>query len=158
MFSVLHLTDVIARYFPGGMEGRSKDGPDAVTFGLESLLQSRSGFPIAGPLQEMLRRTADECSIRLPIDMDHLMSTSRTPHQSYRINDLIDACTRPTYTQPVKQINARYMSSFSTDWLDDGVNFGFPEPAAGSRLSIIQSAEERGAQSLMLISNLLNTG
>jgi hypothetical protein len=157
MFSILHLVDVIARFFPGGIEGGSKDGPEAIQFGLETLMQSRSGFPVAGPLQEMLRRTATECSIRLPRNMVDLMVSPRPPKQIYRMDDLIDACTRATYTQPVAEIHSKYGPSFSADWAIDGVFFGFQEPASGATRLRVPSAEERGAQSLMQISNLLNT-
>jgi hypothetical protein len=157
MFSILHLADVIARFFPGGIEGGSKDGPEAIQFGLETLMQSRSGFPVAGPLQEMLRRTATECSIRLPRNMVDLMLSPKPPKQIYRMDDLIDACTRPTYTQPVVEIHSKYAPSFSADWVIDGVSFGFQEPVSGATRMRIPSAEERGAQSLMQISNLLNT-
>jgi hypothetical protein len=157
MFSILHLVDVIARFFPGGIEGGSKDGPEAIQFGLETLMQSRSGFPVAGSLQEMLRRTATECSIRLPRNMVDLMVSPRPPKQIYRMDDLIDACTRPTYTQPVAEIHSKYAPSFSADWVIDGVSFGFQEPIFGATRLRIPSAEERGAQSLMQISNLLNT-
>jgi hypothetical protein len=157
MFSILHLADVIARFFPGGIEGGSKDGPEAIQIGLETLMQSRSGFPVAGPLQEMLRRTAAECSIRLPRNMVDLMVSPRPPKQIYRTDDLIDACTRRTYTQPVAEIHSKYIPSFSADWVIDGASFGFQEPVSGARRLRVPSAEERGAQSLMQISNLLNT-
>jgi hypothetical protein len=156
MFSVLHLSDTIARIFPGGMEGRSKDGPEAIQFGLEVLMQSAVGFPIAGPLQHMLRRSAEELSIRLPRSFDMVLSSKPTP-QIYRIDDLIDACTRPSYTQPIEEIIPRYMASFPADWAVEGASAGFHDPSSGARGLRIPSAEERGAQNLMHIRNLLNT-
>ncbi|KAF8861070.1 hypothetical protein BDZ45DRAFT_286779 [Acephala macrosclerotiorum] len=156
MFAVLHLSDTIARFFPGGIEGRSKDGPEAIQFGMEILMQSGAGFPVAGPLQEMLRRSAEECSIRLPRNLPDLMISSK-PQQVYRIDDLIDACTRPTYTQPINELISKYVPSFSEDWAVEGPSFGFPELASGARRLRVLSAEERGAQNLMHIRNLLNT-
>ncbi|KAF4628811.1 hypothetical protein G7Y89_g9344 [Cudoniella acicularis] len=157
MFSLLHLTDVVARFFPGGREGGSKDGPEAIYFAMESLMQSRTGLPVAGPLQEMLRRTANECSIRLPRNLSEIMSPPKPPKQMYCIDDLIDACTRPMYCQPVDRIHARYLPSFSADWVSEGPSFGFLELISGISRSRIPSAEERGAQSLMQIHNLLNS-
>jgi len=157
MFAVLHLADIIARFFPGGIEGRSKDGPEAIQFGMEALMQSRAGFPIAGPLQEMLRRTANECSIRLPRNLSEIMAAPTPPKQIYRMDDLIDACTRPSYIQPVDAIHLRYLPSLSADWAAEGASLGFLEPGSGSRRLRVTSAEERGAQSLMQIRNLLNT-
>jgi hypothetical protein len=75
----------------------------------------------------------------------------------YRVDDLIDACTRPSYTQPVTYIHSKYLPSLSADWVIDGPSFGFLEPIPGARRLRIPSAEERGAQSLMQIRNLLNT-
>jgi hypothetical protein len=155
MYSILHLSDLVARFFPGGVEGGSKDGPNAIQFGIEALIQSRTGFPVAGPLQEMLRRTAQECSIRFPLN--ELMAIPIPPKGVYRIDDLIDACTRPSYIQPVNEIHTRYLPSLSADWLAEGASFGFLEPGSGARRLRIPSAEERGAQSLMQIRNLLNT-
>jgi hypothetical protein len=158
MFAVLHLSDVVARFFPGGMEtGDSKDGPEAIHFGIEVLMQSRAGFPVAGPLQEMLRKTANECSIRLPRNLSDIMPPPRPQQQLYRLDDLIDACTRPTYSQPVKEIHRRYISSFSSEWASEGTSFGFLASASGLSRLRVPSAEERGAQSLMQIHNLLNT-
>jgi hypothetical protein len=158
MFAILHLADLVARFFPGGIEGGSKDGPEAIQFGLEALMQSRAGFPVAGPLQEMLQKTAKECSIRRPISPSDIIAAPALPPRAiYRIDDLIDACTRPSYTQPIEEIHSRYLPSISADWVAEGAALGFLEPGSGARRLRVPSAEERGAQSLMQIRNLLNT-
>jgi hypothetical protein len=155
MFSILHLSDLVARFFPGGAEGGSKDGPEAIQFGMEALMQSRAGFPVAGPFQEMLRRTAQDCSIRFP--MNELMATPILPKGVYRIDDLIEACTRASYIQPIHEIHSRYLPSISADWAAEGTALGFLGPDSGASRMKIPSAEERGAQNLMQIRNLLNT-
>jgi hypothetical protein len=157
MFAVLHLADTIARFFPGGIEGGSKDGPDAIQFGMEALMQSRAGFPVADPLQEMLRRTTNECSIRLPKNLADVAALARPPKAVYRTDDFIDACTRPTYTQPVNEIQLRYLPSLSADWVAEAASFGLLESGSRARGLRVPSAEERGAQRLMEIRNLLNT-
>lgn len=158
MFSVLHLSDVVARFFPGGIEGGGKDGPEALQFGLEALMESRMGFQVAGTLQEMLRRTAQECSIRLPRHEAELMAPPRgRPRQNFRMDDFIEACTRPSYSQPVVEIQHRYLTSFSNDWITESATFGFTQSTSGLGSGRPPSAEERGAQSLMQIRNLLNT-
>jgi len=154
MFSVLQLTDIIARFFPGGIEVGSKDGPEAIQL---ALAQSRVAFPLAGPLQEMLRRTTVAYGIRLPKSVMDLMVDPSQPNKSYRMDELVDACTRPSYIQPIAEIQAKYNPSIGVDWLAAGPEFGFVEPLSGSkRLRVVPSAEERGAQSLMQIRNLLN--
>lgn len=157
MFGILHLVDVIARFFPGGAEGSGKDGPEAIQFGLEALFESRSGCSIPSPLQEMLRRTAQECFIRLPPNTSELI-ISPLKNNSYYMDDMIDACTRPSYVQPISEINSRFTQSFSTEWATQAPSLGFREPTTSNRrLRKPPSAEERGAQNLMQIRNLLNT-
>lgn len=155
MFAILHLTDVVARFFPE-VEGSGKNGPEAVQFGMETLMESRVGFPVAGPFQEMLRRRAVNLSIALPENLYELMSTSGKP-QAYQLDDMFDACTRSNYIQPIPDIHKRYLPSFSADWASHGASFGFPEPSIDAKKLRPPSAEERGAQSLMQIRNLLNT-
>lgn len=154
MFAVVHLTDAIARFFPGGKEGGSKDGPDAITFGMDALIQSLVGFPIAGPLQELLRRTANELYIRLPRNLSEVMAPPKPPKPMYQLDDFVDACSRPTYSQPILEIRNRFGSGFAADWASEGASFGF---LRGPSRVHVPSAEERGAQSLMQIHNLLNS-
>jgi len=157
MLGVLHLVDIIARFFSSGVEGSGKDGPAAIQLGLEVLFESRGGCAISGPLQEMLRRTAVDCSIRLPPNTRDLFILP-LKNRSYHMDDLIDACTRPSYVQPISEINHRYTSTFAAEWASEAPSFGFREPTPDSRrLRYPPSAEERGAQSLMQIRNLLNT-
>jgi len=157
MFTILHLTDVVARFFPGGVEGPTKDGPDAVTFALEALSQSQVGFPVAGPFREMLRKTANDCSIRLPKNLDGFSTGRPSDVQAYRMDDMIDACTMPSYVQPVAEIHKKYPASFSADWLAEAHVCGFPSPESGNPRPAIPSVEERAAQNLMHIRNLLNS-
>jgi len=158
MFSILHLTDVVARFFPGGVEGPTKDGPNAVTFGLEALLKSQIGFPVAGPLREMLRKTANECSIRLPKNLDELSTSRRSSNvQIYRMDDMIDACTMPSFVQPVVEIHKKYPASFPADWLAEAEVCGFPKPESSNSRLALPSLEEKAAQNLMRIRNLLNS-
>jgi hypothetical protein len=156
MFSVLHLTDTIARFFPGGMEGDGKDGPEALQFGMEALMQSQPGFPVAGPLLELLRRTANECSIRLRHTPTVATGIQRLPKLVYGMDDFVDACTHPTYRIPVDEILSRYVASFASEWITEGPLFGLQEPVSGVRSFRVPSIEERGAQNLMQIRNLLN--
>jgi hypothetical protein len=155
MFGVLHLTDVICRFFSNTDDAPRKDGAMAIKFGIEVLMQSSPGFPVAGALQEMLRRTANECSVPIPNHISDLLAHRRPPKRGYGIDDLIDACMRPSYVQPADEIHQRYMASFSVDWMSSGSAYGFNEPQPGRRLRW-QTAEEKSAQTLMQISNLLN--
>ncbi|EPE31271.1 hypothetical protein GLAREA_12574 [Glarea lozoyensis ATCC 20868] len=159
MFSVLHLTGVIAQHFPGGVsgvgtEGSGTDGPEAIHLGIEALGQSRNGFPVAGPFQEMLRRTAAQENLLI-------MPPSPALKRIYRIDDFLDACTRPTYLQPFAEIHTRFHPSLKSQWVAEAATFRFIDSIL-SATNRVPSAEERGAQSLldmsgMSIRNLLNS-
>jgi hypothetical protein len=165
MFSVLHLCDIVARFFPTKIDAVTKDGPEAIQFGLEAIMQSRAGFPIAGTFQELLRRTGVECNIRMPRNLDDLLAPPirvPQPKPMYRMDDFIDACTRPSYKQPVTDIQNSFAPNFVADWVSEGPSLGFnatidrgARSLRGPRRS--DTEEERGAQNLMHISNLLNT-
>merc|ERR1712230_20355 len=62
-----------------------------------------------------------------------------------------------TYIQPVLEAHARYSACFSSDWIIEGPAYGFRESTFGIRRLRFPSAEERGAQSLMQVRNLLNS-
>lgn len=156
MFSLLHLCDVIVRYFPGKVDTSTKDGPEAVRFGLEVLMQSRQGFPIAGTFQELLRRTAIESSVQLPKNLIDLTTTVRHPSSTYIADDFINACTRPSYLQPVNDILAMFDMDFSADWVAQSPAFGFKEARIGAKDLRRSTTEERAAQDQMQISSLLN--
>ncbi|KAI9742923.1 MAG: hypothetical protein M1818_003652 [Claussenomyces sp. TS43310] len=158
MFAALHLCDVIARSFSGKNDTNTKDGPEAIIFGLECLLQSHAGFHIAGPLQELLRRSAIEYSIRLTPDINDVMALPGPGQRAvYELDDFIDACTRASYIQPIFDIQAKYSPRIATEWATEAPACGFLEAQPDSaRPRATESEEERGAQNLMRIRNLLN--
>jgi len=73
------------------------------------------------------------------------------------MDDFIDACTRPTYIQPVSNIHIKYMPAFSADWGLEGPLYGFRAPAPGERRRGVVLDKERGNRRLMEVHNLLNT-
>lgn len=146
MFSILHLCDAVARYFPNRVDGSSRDGTEVVMCGIEALTQSRVGFAVAGPLQEMLGRMAIECSIPLPRRLEELMP-SRSTGQEYGLDDMLDACCRASYVQPSHKIINRFNPQFSTDWVSKAYSYGFPVFAAEG--SSLRKSEEAGAQRLI---------
>lgn len=117
MFVILHLCDVITRFFPDEVNSTSKDGPEAMQFSMEALTQFRAGFPIAGSFQELLLRTAKECSVCLLSD---LIALPRPPKMAYMMDDFINAYTRPAYGQLVDDIHLKYQPTFAVDWTAEG--------------------------------------
>lgn len=157
MMALLHLCDSFVRFFATENDETAKDAVEAVQVGLEALQQSRVGFPIAGPFQDMLRRSSLECHVRLPPNMDDLLHPAQMK-ATYRVDDFIEACTRPTYVQPVKDIQRRLHPNFKSEWdnLSAEYAFGVPDATARNQQQIVRSAEERGAQHLMDIKNLVD--
>lgn len=153
MFAILHLCDVIVRFFPGKADASTKDGSEAIQFGMESLMQSYAGFPIAGTFQELLKRAALDCSVPLPSNWIDLMAPSRLPRPIYRADDFIDALTRLSYLQPIADIEIRLEPSFSSDWDAQSASLGFAKYGKSLRRT---DDEEQAAQHLMQISKLLN--
>ena len=45
IFAILHLSNVVTRFFPDKVNSTSKGGPEAMQFGMEALTQSRAGVP-----------------------------------------------------------------------------------------------------------------
>jgi len=156
IFTLMHLCDVVARFFPDKVDSSSKDGSEAVQFIMKVLSQSHASYPITGIFEELLRKSVSQCSLRLSSDVNELLA--RSAKLGYKMDDFIDACTRPTYLQPVDEIHMNFSDSFIMDWVSEAPSLGFQERDIGaSRLRITNSEEEKGAQSLMQIRNLLNT-
>ena len=156
LFAALHLIDVLARFFPHA-SGQSKElGVDAIRFGCRMLIQSRDKYPVAAPFHDMLQRTANECGISLLQDTDKPMTADLRSVNIYREDDLIDACTRHTYVQPVTEIHTKYSSSFSAEWASYVASFGFQSALVGGTRVRVASIDEMSARPVMDIRNFLN--
>lgn len=96
LFCMVHLCDAAVRY-----DGQGQSTARTVEFCLTSLEEAKVGYPVAGPLQQMFRHSLTECSIPIPRNLQGMMGSV-----SARIGpeELLDACTRPTYKQPITQL------------------------------------------------------
>ncbi|MCJ1468122.1 hypothetical protein MMC07_006750 [Pseudocyphellaria aurata] len=106
-FCSLHISDTLIRHAP--------DDPPAsqtVQFCLETMQQSRLGFGICGPLQELFLRTAMKCNVDIRVDIDELMK----PRQHFGVDDILDACTRLDYTLPIGQALHHIDPGVAQDW------------------------------------------
>lgn len=120
------------------------------------LIESRDKCPVAGPFHEMLQRTANECGISLSERTDGPMTADLRSVNIYQEDDLIDACTRHTYVQPVTEIHKKYSSTFSADWASYGTSFGFQSaPVVDTRMRVA-SIDETSSRPVMDIRNFLN--
>ncbi|KAL5348286.1 hypothetical protein ACLOAV_006768 [Pseudogymnoascus australis] len=159
MFVVLNICHLIARFFPAKPtnDPSIKDGSEAVTIGVEVLHESNVGFPAAGALQELLRRSAAACSLKLPPGLNDLLTPQGNVRPAHSYNDFIDVCTRPSYHQPLWGVRRKFNSNFAEDWYNQSPEFGFRLPQQGQQsLRELQSQPDRSIQYLMQIRNLLN--
>lgn len=160
MFVVLNICHLIARFFPAKPANNPsiKDGSEAVTIGIEVLYESSIGFPAAGALQELLRRSAAACSLKLPQSLDDLLTPQGNVRRAHSYNDFIDVCTRPSYHQPLRSVREKFDGNFAEEWYNQSPEFGLRLPQRGQQsLRELQSQPDRSIPYLMQIRNLLNT-
>ena len=105
-FCTLHLGDALVRHSP-----LAPPASNVVGFCLESIQQTRVGFALCGPLQQLFRRTAVECGVTVPDDIEALIG----PLQ-YTVDQILDACTRLAYTQPFDQILRHILKTIAEEW------------------------------------------
>ncbi|KAL9629315.1 MAG: hypothetical protein Q9164_006932 [Protoblastenia rupestris] len=130
-FCCVHLADAVLVYEP-------ETGPDVLRFAMTMLQQNRSGFALCGPFQELLRQRAEKNNIKMPEDITPLLESS----SYYGMDEILDACTRLAYTQPLEQILGHFDPNISKAW---------PERESIARKSHRSSGDDR-----MQIDALLN--
>jgi hypothetical protein len=106
-FCLLHLGDTIMSCAPHDPPAR-----ETLKFCLETLQQARAGFPLCGPLQFLFRQRAEECGVRIPEQLKELTES----FSSYAMDDILDACTRLTYAEPLDQIVDNIDTNIAKDW------------------------------------------
>lgn len=154
LFSVLHLCDIVARFFPGRTDPHGKDGQEAVRLAMEVFHASREGFPIAGQFQDALYRVVSECSFEPPPGWNNLMPN---PRILYKLDETIEACANASFLQPVNDVLSRYQHDFSRSWVAGASAYDFKERVGASRRRRPVDSAEMAAENLMRIRNLLNS-
>ena len=85
---------------------------DTVTFCLRLLQQTHAGSALCGPLQSLFSQRARECGVSVPLELQQPMGS----FSEYAVDDILDACTRLSYEEPLDQI-VRYMDpQISEEW------------------------------------------
>ncbi|KAL8758085.1 MAG: hypothetical protein Q9184_004029 [Pyrenodesmia sp. 2 TL-2023] len=143
-FCIIHLGDTLIRYSP-----HDPAASDVVEFCLGVLQQASLGFPINGPLQELFRRTAVECGVKLPQRVEEMTGQLG----NYGMDDILDACTRLDYKQPVDQsvrhIDDNVAEEWSRKW-DEIVN------SPNRPVSPPSTRKRSGSEKHLRIESLLN--
>lgn len=95
LFCLVNLSDALVRY------GELGDATvRTVEFCFSSLEEAKIGYPLAGALQKMFRQSLTEYRIPVSDELERMIGAS----MHLGPEDLLDACTRPTYRQPFAQI------------------------------------------------------
>lgn len=106
-FCLVHVCDGLVRFSP-----QEPPASDTVEFCLEVLQQTSAGFALCGPLQSLFCQTAEECDVQLSDEMRAIMGS----FDHYVMDDILDTCTRLSYTQPLDQILPRIDPEIAKDW------------------------------------------
>ena len=95
LFCLVILADAVVRF-----DGHGDTTPKTVEFCLTSLEEAKVGYPIAGPLQRMFRLSLTEYRIAVSDKLEKIIKASARIEPE----ELLDACTRPTYKAPMPQL------------------------------------------------------
>ena len=106
-FCLLHLCDVLVRHSP-----QDPPASTVIKLCLEILNQTRPGFAICGPLQSLFHQTTVDCGLQVPPEVDAIVDS----FNHYLIDDILDACTRLTYSMPMDQIVRQIDPDLAQDW------------------------------------------
>ncbi|KAL6718992.1 hypothetical protein ACLMJK_003227 [Lecanora helva] len=92
---LVQLCDAVLRYDAAG-----ETTPQTIYFCLTALEDAKVGYPVACALEKMFRNSLAEYDIEVPAEVEASVTRSDylTPEE------LLDACTRQTYRQPISQI------------------------------------------------------
>jgi hypothetical protein len=106
-FCLIHLCDALVRYSP-----QVPPAAQTARFCLDVLHQTRPGFALCGPLQSLFYQATQECGVQLPPEMSDTVDS----FNHYVVDDILDACTRLSYTQPLDQILHHIDPQIAQDW------------------------------------------
>ena len=123
---------------------------DTIRFCLVSLTDAKACYPIAGPLARMFANSLHDRQFDLPSDLQSFI-----PEKSaYELEELLNACTRPTYRIPVSQLLPSLKPSLAEDFLEEWQRANVHDVAMDISSPVSESSTK--TQRSMQISSLLN--
>ncbi|KAL8666105.1 MAG: hypothetical protein Q9168_007553 [Polycauliona sp. 1 TL-2023] len=154
-FCIVHLGDALIRYSP-----KEPPASDTVEFSLGLLQQASVGFPICGPLQELFKRTAVDCGVKMPPNIDEIMASPG----SYGVDDILDACTRLDYKQPTDQSTRHVDENIAAEWpskwqeiVNRPYQTGSRRKSTARTMSTSTTSSSSSGEQHMRIASLLNS-
>lgn len=146
LFCLVNLSDALVRY------GDLGDATlRTVEFCLSSLEEAKIGYPLAGALQKMFRQSLTEYKIPVSDELERMIGASLRLGPE----ELLDACTRPTYRQPFAQIIPMMEADAAQGFMDRWQHIAEGR-AAGLPLEGSPGSESSGKGKRIEIGSLLN--
>ena len=106
-FCLVYVCDSLVRFSP-----QEPPASETVEFCLEVLQETSAGFAMCGPLQALFCQTVGECGVQVSDETRAVMGS----FDHYVMDDILDACTRLSYRQPIDQILLRIDPEMANDW------------------------------------------
>ena len=144
LFCIVHTCDALIKY-----DGRDGSTTETARFCLEGLEEAKVGYPLAGSLQKMFRQALNDNNVSIPDELERLCG----PSSRYGPEELLDACTRPSYQQPTAQLLPNMNSGLAHDFMDDWQKLCEERPPQDRPTEL----SEPGKEFSMQIDSLLNT-
>lgn len=111
LLCLVQICDAVVRY-----DGLGDTTPQTIHFCMASLEDAKGGYPFAGPLQKMFRLSLTEYNLPVPNEVERLMGAAA----SLGPDELLNACTRSTYRQPITlilpNVESGVAQDFTTAW------------------------------------------
>ena len=147
LFCLVHLCDTIVRHDAPDNETRT----DCIHFCFTTLEQAKVGYPLAGPLQRMFHVALSDYKIPISDEMErHIGSAARIGPE-----EMLEACTRSSYRQPIAQILPNMAPKLGQEFID-GYQQSFGARPSEQFEGQTSSKAARGKQKRGEIGALLN--
>ncbi|KAF2805632.1 uncharacterized protein BDZ99DRAFT_524592 [Mytilinidion resinicola] len=149
LFCLVHICDALVRF-----DTPEIDKPELVEFCLKGLHEASPSFSFVGPLQFMFLQTVREQGVATPANLHELMD-GRT---HYGPEDLLDACERVTYVQPIEILLQRFdpgiSADFEPEWQEFIESHGSGGEGSSDDIKVVHSL--RQARRSMQIGSFVN--
>ncbi|KAL8818694.1 MAG: hypothetical protein Q9191_007885 [Dirinaria sp. TL-2023a] len=110
LFCLVHICDAIVTH-----DAHGSSTTDVIRFCIEDLQEAKAGYPLAGPLQRMFANSMAESNVAIPSDLERLVG----PSHQYQLDDLLNACTRPSYKISIAQLRPNISPTLAHDFMDE---------------------------------------